>query len=243
MPLFVPTSNSCPVPEIAAKGLELVFPGGAKIGAMSSQLYQTEAEMARALLAQVQVVLAPLKPLFDILAAVMAIIDVLAAVSSLNPVKIGKELKNAAKSFAALTQILPQVSGPLLVAHVLDLLIMVLAGFQAELRQAGLQQAEIARMQAELLGPDDPMAEVLACAIKLNQARVCAVAESMGPLEPLLELLNIFLRLLGLASLAPPGGFGHDAQAGLDGISQLIDIIRGIRRGLPAPPLKASPRC
>jgi hypothetical protein len=243
MPLLVDTTAPCPVPDIAARGLELIFPGGAKIGAMTDRLYTTEAELARGLLAQVQTVLAPMKPIFDILAAVLAVIEVLGAVASLNPVKITKELKNAGKAFAQLAQLLPQVAGPKLAAHVLDLLIIVLQGFQAELRAAGLQQAEIQRMQAELLGGDDPMGEILACAMRLNRARICAVEEGMAPLEPIFDLLNILLKILGFASLAAPGGIGHDAAAGVSAIDLAIARIRDVRRGIPVPALNVQARC
>lgn len=237
------SGTACPVPQLAARGLKLVFPGGASIGAMTSQLYTSEAEIARSLLGQVQLVLAPMKPLFDLLAAVLAIIDVLGAVASLNPVKIAKELKGAAKSFAALAQLLPQVAGPLMVAHVLDLIVMVLEGFRAELHAVGLREAEIAAMEAEILTGDDPMREVLACAMKLNQARVCAVDEAMSPLEPLFELLNIFLKMLGIASLAPPQAIGHDVKGGAEALGVLIEMIRKLRRGLPFKSLAVTPRC
>jgi len=243
MPLNVATGVTCPIPLLGARGLELTFPGGAKIGAMMSQLYATEAEVARSLLAQVQLVLAPTKPIFDILAAVLAIVKILDAVATLNPVKIAKEISNAAKTFASLAQLVPQISGPLMVAHVLDVVIRVLEGFMVELAQIALKEQDIDRLAQQIISESDPLAAVLDCARKINAMRMCAVDEAMAPLSPIFELLNLFLALLGVAPLQPLGPLGHDVFGARTQVQKLIDLLRGVRRGLPIPPLNAQPRC
>jgi hypothetical protein len=245
MPLLVPVSAPCPLFKAAARELAITFPGGAKIGPMVSDLYATEAELARALLGQVQVVLAPLKPVFDILAAVMAIVEILGAVPKVpsNPAKFLKAMADAAKKFAALTKLVPQLSGPIMLGHVLDVVISVLNGLLAEVDAVVVQQKRINSLSLKIIGEHDLLRDVLACATRINQMRMCAIDESLGPMRGLFDLLNLFLTMIGLPKLEALGPLGHDPFGARTALLGLVQALRLVRKGLPIPPLVAIKRC
>jgi hypothetical protein len=245
MSLLIRVSTPCPVTELAARELSILLPGGGKLAPVTSGLFPTEAEMARALLGQLQSVLGALAPAFTMLEALLAIVEILKSVPKVptNPAKFTQAMAGAAKKFAALAKLVPQLSVPMMLGHVLDVVIRILVGARADIDRLVVHQARVNSLALKIVGSNDVLADVVACANRLNRLRMCAIDESFGPMKGLFELLNLFLSMVGLPKLEALGAFGHDPFKARQQIDVLIQTLRTIRRSLPVPPLVAAVRC
>lgn len=243
--LFIRTTSPCPLTEIAARELSILLPGGVRIAPMMAGMYATELEMARSLLGGVHQALAPLKPFFDLLEAVMAIVKILETVPKVptNPAKFLAAMKDAAKKFAALAKLVPQLTVPVLLGHALDVLIKILLGTQRELDLVVAQQFRINALTLKIVDSSDVLTDIIACANRLNRLRMCAIDESIGPLAGIIDLLNVFLSMLGLPKIAALGAFGHDPFKARTMLQEAINALKVLRRSLPVPPLVAALRC
>jgi hypothetical protein len=245
MPIAIPQGISCPIPGLGGRGVSLTLPGGATIGALLNQDYASEQDVVRQLLAYAQLALAPLKPMFDILAALFAIIEILNTVPDIvtNPSKFLKAMKNAAKKFAALAQLLPQISVPIFAGHVIDLLIKVLQGFLVELDAIALKEQDIVDLENKILSASDPLAQVVDCARKINRLKMCMLDEQMAGMTPFFDLLNLISSLAGLPSIAMVGALGHDVFGARSSVATLIQTLQLVRKSIPTPPLQFLSRC
>lgn len=245
MPISIPQGISCPIPGLGGRGVSLTLPGGAQVGVLMKDLYASEQDVVRQLLSYVSIALAPTKPMFDILAAILAIVTILDTVPDIvtNPSKFVKAMKDAAKKFAALTRLVPQLSVPLFAGHVIDLLVKVLQGILTELDAIALKEQDIAELANKILGEYDPLAQVVDCARKINQLKMCMLDEQMASMSPFLDLLNLISRLAGLPPIAAIGALGHDVFGARSSVAALIQALQLIRKSIPVPPLQILSRC
>lgn len=245
MPLIESPPFVCPVPIIGPRNLGVQFPGGAKINAFLTNLYATEFEVAQDLLGKVSVLLVPFKVLFDIIEVVLAVKRILDAVPNVvtKPQELVKELKAAGKLFVNLATLLPQLSLPILLGHICDLLDMLLTGFIAECEACIAKENDIRAIEYDIADKISPMTQILDCARRINQQRLCAVVEGMAPVMMLIEALNKLLELLGFKPLPPLADLSNDMFGFRAQLDKARAGIRDLRRLIPTPKLVFKSLC
>jgi hypothetical protein len=239
--LIEPISLVCPTFALGARGYELVLPGGAKLSGHIPDLWANQAEICSAILGKLEGALLPMKPVFDIIEVVLCIKDILAALP--DPIAAADKLTGCIPKFENLLQLVPQFSMPQTICGAFDLLICILNGAATELSAIVMKAAAIDNLAAKSTGPQDPIFNFVECSNRLNQLRVCAVNESMGPLNSIIALLNIFLELLGLDPLPNLQEFGAELAAEIQKIQTFITILRTAKYAIGCMPNFPVPRC
>ena len=139
--MALPDLNSFCFPITTASPLCVTFPGGAQFCAQTPNP-PTPLNLSISMLAQISVALAPLQPVFLIIDVIVAIVDCVKAVEGClgpppNPTKLIACFPKLAASIAALLQLLPPLSVPLLIVGILETVLAFLKGLRAELVATG----------------------------------------------------------------------------------------------------------
>lgn len=243
--LIQPVSITCPVAVIGAKSYNICLPGGACISGQVPDLFASPDELCRALLGQLQVAIAPLKPAFDIIGTILCIKDTLEAAPKIvtQPQEFVEVLNSCIIKIEDLAQLIPQLSAPIFIAQALDLMICILEGFVTELQGILNKAQQIDSLLAMSRGDNDPILQIVECANRLNQNRLCAINESMGPLNAILELLNIFLKMIGMDPLPSMSDLDPGASKAITQFRDFIRILKQVRTALGIPVTPVVPRC
>ena len=224
---------------------EITLPGGATLSqvlAAGSEIPDS-LDSATNLLSQAAPAMAPLVPMFNILDAVIAVFNAVKAVpDSLGPPPdpsvLAELIPEAAKKVDALLKLIPQLSVPLLVVGIIDCIIAFLEGIKSQLEAIVEQFAQIAdaATKADELG-DANLALVVDCANDNVSIQLQAMNDSLGPMNQLIGVLNIFLGLIGLPEVPAFGALlesGDPAQA-LEPIDQVVTLLTNLRSAVPVP--------
>jgi len=216
---------------------EITFPGGATLSqvlAAGSEI-PDPLDMVTNLLAQANSALAPLVPVFNIIDVVIALFDCVKAIpDSLgpppDPTAIAKCIPDLAEKAAKLLKLIPQLSVPLLVVGIIDCIIDFLKGIKQQLQAIIDQLIEIANAatKADELG-DANLQLVVDCANENIGIQLQAMNDSLGPINKLIAVLNIFLPELG--SLLESG----DPEQALQPLDDVVKLLTDIRNAVPVP--------
>lgn len=222
-------------------GLCVQLPGGAKICATYPVgKIPTADELTSALLAQVNTALSPLMPLFDILDVLVAIVNCVKAVEKClgpppDPTELIKCFPKLASAMATVLKLLPQLSVPVLIAGILDVLIMYLTGVRAQMLAFIKKQLKLVAAETYVyaLGSIQLRAAV-DCAtddLHVAMANLNANASAIGQL---VEVVNLLLGVAGLPEL-PLGlmDLEGDAQSALLPLDAGIKVLTTVRAGFP----------
>ena len=213
---------TCPlIPELPDPQ-RLTLPGGVSIEHLD-------------LASVVQPALTPLMPAFDIINAVLAIFDVLKAIP--DPFAIAEAIANLAEKIAKLMGLIPQLSLPLTVVGLVDLVIGVLTEARDVLVQLQEQVAAVtaAEERAEELG-DDALAEIAACAMANIEQEAANVGKRLGALGSLIGILNLFMGMIGgpeVPDLSSLGGKPLDEV--VEPLDVLVETLESVRSAIPIP--------
>jgi hypothetical protein len=247
MALIHQVATPCPTFQVGARGLSITLPGGAVIGVQSQDIFTTNAELCRLLLGQLQGVMAPMAPLFTMVQGVLCLKDIVTsipeAIVTLDPTKITETIERCTPTIEKLLSLIPQISAPAMLASVLDVLICVLNGTIDELEICVQKTAAINALQSRVQGPNDPLTDIIACAAQLTATRQCAVIESLGPLDVIIELVNVFMEMIGQDPIEGLGEATADATALIEQLRDFITPLRIVRMSLGGPLLVAVPKC
>jgi hypothetical protein len=189
-------------------GLCITFPGGAQFCAqLPSPIPPSLDQLAAAMMAQINVALAPLQPVFLIMDVVVAIVDCVKAVESClgpppNPSKLIACFPKLAIAIAKVLEILPPLSVPLMIAGILNMIVTFLKGFRAQLLVIiqKLMKLLAVNLRIQVTGSVQLQA-VANCASNNLDAFLAGLGANFQPLACICALLNSLLDLIGVPQI------------------------------------------
>jgi hypothetical protein len=231
-------STVCIDLRVTSQELCVRFPGGAEMCVQIPGV-PDPTDVSKQLLAQANAALTPLVPILNIVDAIIALFNCVKAIpDSLgpppDPTKLAECIPDLAKKIDQLLKLIPQLSIPVLIAGVIDVLLFYLQGFRGQLEAIIAHQARLlaAATRAAELG-NVQLRTVLDCAEASMDAYLQNLNEGMKPLNRLVGLLNLFLQLAGLQPIPDFKNLGDDAEAALAPLDAVIDSLKTVRAGLP----------
>ena len=232
-------ASVCVQIQVPPQNLSVTFPGGAE---MSVQLAEAGIpdlmQLAKQMMAQANGALMPLVPVFNIIDTVLALFQTVKAIpdaiGSLNPSKIISSLPDLVKKASKLLKLVPQLSVPLMVVGLIDVLLAYLEGLRLQLHALIATQVRLAKAseRAAALGSAQ-LQVVVDCANGNVAAQMKNLGESAAPVNRLIRLLNLFMELVGLPTLPDISDLGQDAQAALVPLDALVNALKQIRSAIP----------
>ena len=232
-------SEMCIALKVSRQELCVTFPGGAEMCVQIPDIVPDPTEMSKQLLAQANAALAPLVPIFNIIDVVMALFNCVKAIpDSLgpppDPSKLAECLPDLAKKASKLLKLIPQLSLPLLLVGLIDVLLFYLEGLRGQLKAVIAAQVRIAAAatRAAELG-NVQLRTIVDCATANLDAHLQNLNESMAPLNRLVGVINLFMELLGLPKVPDISSLCDDAEAALVPLDAAIDGLKAARAAIP----------
>jgi hypothetical protein len=235
----MPLPNLACVPVQKAVAPSITLPGGAQLVAMAGLDTGDLSAIVRGVLSMVNTALVPLTPIFNIIDTVIAIKDCIMAVPSvpINPQALVDAIEKLVESIAKLASIIPQVSVPLMVRDIINVIILALTALKTELSTLIVQSLRIdGSTQKAALPGNEALAAVLDCARAAQEATMENLGKSMEPLNRMINLINALLDIAQVPKdvrLPSLDDLGDDAEAALDVLDVAIDILTAISDLLP----------
>lgn len=229
-----------PIPA-ALPALSVTFPGGATLQSFPKPEDITQPlRLAKSLVDQAAPLLASLAPLFKLLDLIMSLVRFAQSVPNLisDPSSVAQAIVDVVEKSAAVAALIPQLSVPLMIVGLIDLIITFLEGMVGLLTQLA---DEAARAQAALQKVADLQAagldtDRLAAMANTMQANVVTqtanVSAGLGPVGKIIDVINLMASLAGLPELPGIGGFADPAQ-GVQVLGDFVSTIRSIRDAIP----------
>ena len=185
----------------------------------------------------IQPALTPLVPLFNIVDTVVSIFNTLKAVLTLNPKEIGKSIPAVAENVGKLLKMIPQLSLPLMLLGLIDLVIDVLSQARNELVHLQGRMGQVTRMIERAKDLDDYGLIVIAeCHQKNIETEARNIGQNLASLGRLFGLINLFMGMIGgpqipdLSSLS-----GKPLDEIIEPLDALVDSLKATRKALPIP--------
>jgi hypothetical protein len=190
----------------------------------------------------IQPALTPLMPLFEVIDVVVAIYNCVKAIPDCfgpppDPSGLVACLPDLAKKIMKLLELIPFVSLPITVAHLLDLVIAGLQEVKQKLQhlQDQLGQIERAIEQGRNL-KDAGLTAILACAQGNVNQEAQNVGKSLASLGKLLAIIGIFLSMIGGPSIPDLSHLnGAPLKEIIAPIDDLVQILLVVRKAIPYP--------
>lgn len=234
-------SVDCPTVDVIDQGLRVRIPGGATLNATVDSTTPTRAAIARDLIAKINTALAPLQPLFTVIDVLLALKDVVFGIKDAitafppRPDRAIEPLADLVEKASTLPSLIPQVSGPVMVLDILDVLIEVVSALEDQLEGIIAQEADILAAEQIAAEPgNESLLAVTACARDVNAAVLANMQAGLTPLNRVVAVLNLVVQMLGLQPLPDLGDLGADAAAALEVISDFRAAIAALRSAIPA---------
>jgi hypothetical protein len=209
--------------------LKVTLPGGATL-------------LGKDLSTLAQPALAPLMPVFDIIDAVVAIVSVLQAIPDAlgpppDPTAIASKLPELSEKLGKLLGLVPQVSLPLTVAHLLDGIVAELERARSQLvaLKEQVQRIALAVERASQLGDPD-LTQLTQCASDSLSQETANVGRALAALGGLIGILRILLGLIGgptIPDLSSLDGVPLDDAIAI--FDEVITAFRTARQAIPIP--------
>jgi hypothetical protein len=208
---------------------ELTLPGGAQIQHL---------ELADVL----QPALTPLMPLFQIVDAIVALHKCTTAVVDAlgpppDPSKLASCIPELAEKVAKLLGLVPQLSLPLMIIGIIDLLIRVLSDVRGVLVHLAAELDAITRIIDRARELNDPnLLEVAGCVETSVQQEAANLGKQLASLGRLIGLTNLFLGMVGGPEIPDFSSLsGKPIQEAISPLDQLVTILQDARRMVPVP--------
>jgi hypothetical protein len=232
--------EACVELDVSVQGLSVTFPGGAELSVqLPTVSIPDPTELSKQLMAQANAALMPLVPVFNILDVVLALFECVKAIpDSLgpppDPTKLAACIPDLAAKANKLLKFIPQLSIPLMVVGLIDVLITFLEGIRGQLEAIIAAQVRIAQAAARAAELDNAQLQlVLDCANGNIEAQMKSIGEGAAPVNRLIGVINVFMSLAGLKPLPDLANLGTDAQAALEPINLIIDQLETARSAIP----------
>ena len=234
-------SAACVEVKVGKQDLCVTFPGGAEMCVqLPSVSIPDPAELSKQLMAQANAALAPLVPIFNIIDVVMALFNCVKAIpDSLgpppDPSKLAKCMPDLAQKAAKLLKLVPQLSIPLMVVGLIDVLLAFLEGMRNQLKAVVDAQVKIAKAatRAAELG-NVQLTTIVDCANANIEAQMKNLGESAAPVNRLIAIINMFMELAGLPKLPDLANLGSDAEQALSALDGVVNTLKAARSAIPA---------
>jgi hypothetical protein len=216
------------IPEIPDP-FQLTLPGGVTIEHIN-------------LMEIIQPALTPLMPIFDIIDTVVAVFNCVKAIpDSLgpppDPTVLAACLPDLAEKVAKLLKLIPQLSLPLLIVRLIDLVIDTLRQARSELMHLQQQVQQILGVIDRATNLEDAGLMAIAQCAQANVAQEAAnVGKSLAALGKLIGIINLFMGMVGgpeipdLSNLA-----GRPLDDVIPPIDAIIKALQTARSAVPVP--------
>lgn len=228
----------CITVTIGDQTLTIRLPGGVTLQPMIESSLPTNFQIVKNLLSQASAALAPLAPIFKILDAVLAIKDFAEAVPDVitNPASLIEAIVELIKKIAALASLIPQLSIPIMIVDLIDVVIVALQGIVEEIEfiATKLEEIETARALAQSQG-NAALLEVTVCADDLMASIQANASNALGPLNTLFNVLNLFLGLIGQDPIPSMDDLSDDPEEAIDALNNVVTVLQNIRNVIPVP--------
>jgi hypothetical protein len=208
---------------------ELTLPGGALIRHL---------DLADVL----QPALTPLMPLFQIVDAIVALHKCTTAVVDAlgpppDPSKLTSCIPELAEKVSKLLGLVPQLSLPLMVVGIIDLLIRVLGDVRGVLVHLAVELESVARIIERARELDDAgLLQVAGCVEASVQQEAANLGAQLASLGRLIGLTNVFVGMIGGPEIPDFSSLsGKPLQEVIEPLDELVTLLQGARRMVPLP--------
>jgi hypothetical protein len=230
-------STLCVTISPGSQALCIQLPGGATVCANYPLTgIPDPSEAARSVLGQLSAAVAPLSPVFKLIDAAMSLFNAVSAAKDVvwEPWKLVDALVDVARKIDAPKSLIPKLSVPLMIGGALDVLIAYLQGTYTQLQGFIIAQAQIvaASARASALGNANLLA-VATCATTQLNVQITALNDSLEPLNQLLAVLNLFLRLIGRTPIPDLNDLGTIPASALAPLATTIQTLQTLRLAFP----------
>jgi len=214
----------------------VTFPGGATVCSVTEGFPPSALQLVRSMLGQANSALAPLQPIFDIIGTVSALFDCVKAIpDSLgpppDPTAIAECIPALTEKIENLLALLPQLSVPLMIVGLLDVLILMLDAIISELNSVIALLARITRARAV---PAPGLAAIIDCGERTATAQLSNIEGLFASINPMIEVINTLGSLAGLSEIPSfEGGLGEDPGAAIAPIEAIRDTLSSLRDAIP----------
>ena len=226
--------------------MAVTLPGGITVGQVISAVKSAPngVDMGINIMQQVQPALAPLGPIFEIVDAVVAVVAVVQKIPDVvgpppDPTAIAQLLPELSKKVEKLMALMPQVSVPLMVLEILDVLIQTLSALRSQLLSLQAQMGSVTRAVARAaeLG-DKNLSAIAACAQGNIEQQARNMGQSLASLGRLVGLMNLFLGMIGGPEV-PLDGLtaisGKSLGHAIEPLDAFIQTLKQVRKAVPVP--------
>ncbi len=216
------------LPEIPDP-FNLTLPGGVQIEHIN-------------LMEVIQPALTPLVPIFDIIDTVVAVFNCIKAIPDTlgpppDPTVLAACLPDLAEKVAKLLKLIPQLSIPLTIVGLIDLVIDTLLQVRSELMHLQQQMVQILGVIDRATDLEDAGLMAIAQCAQANVAQEAAnVGKSLAALGKLIGLINLFMGMIGgpeipdLSDLA-----GRPLDDVIPPIDAIVETLKNARDAVPVP--------
>ena len=190
----------------------------------------------------IQPALTPLVPIFDIIDTVVAVFNCIKAIPDTlgpppDPTAIAACLPDLAEKVAKLLKLIPQLSIPLTIIGLIDLMIDTLLRARSEIMHLQQQMQQILGVIDRATNLDDAGLMAIAQCAQANVAQEAAnVGKSLAALGKLIGLINLFMGMVGgpeipdLSNLA-----GRPLDDVVPPLNAIVDALKTARDAVPVP--------
>ena len=241
----IPIPSCEAIPELPDP-MQITLPGGATISQVISAAKSAPnaVDMGLNLMQQAQPALAPLMPIFDIIEAMQALSKCTQAIPDAlgpppDPTVFAKCLPDMAKKVAKLLKLIPQLSVPLMVKDIIDVVISTLVAVRSQLLALQAQMKSVTRATkraAEL--NDKDLSAIAACAQGNVQQQAKNIGASIAVMAPMIGVVNDFLKKIGAPQI-PLSKVSDLSGQSLDTIlvplDALVTTLKTVRQAVPVP--------
>jgi hypothetical protein len=190
----------------------------------------------------IQPALAPLMPLFEIIDVVVALYNCLKAIPDCfgpppDPSGLIACLPDLAKKLMKLLKLIPFLSLPITVAHLLDLVIAGLREVKEKLQHLQDQLAQIERsIEHGRNLKDAGLTAIFACAQGNVNQEAQNLGKSLASLGKLLAIIGIFMSMIGGPQIPDLAHLnGAPLKEIIKPIDELVQILLVVRKAIPFP--------
>ncbi|HVJ14793.1 MAG TPA: hypothetical protein VM686_05105 [Polyangiaceae bacterium] len=194
------------------------------------------------LLEEIQPLLAPLVPLFDIVDTIVAVFNCVKAIPDAlgpppDPTVLAACVPELGEKIAKLLRLLPQLSLPLLIRQVLDLIIDTLQRARREIVYLQSQMQRILEAIDRASDLDDAgLMAIIQCARGNVEQEARNVGKMLASLGRLIGLVNLFLGILGLPQVPDLSDLaGQPLDEVIEPLDQLIATFEAAKLAVPLP--------
>jgi hypothetical protein len=233
-------STVCIAIPVAPQDLRVTFPGGAEVAVQLPTVGVPDPmELSKQLMAQASAAMAPLIPVFNVIDVVLALFNTVKAIpDSLgpppDPTALAETIPDLTEKANKLLGVIPQLSVPLMIVGLVDVVLAFLAGLRGQLAAIVAAQARIAQAGARAAELGNPHLQTVVDRATANlQAQVQNLAAGAAPVNPLIGVINLFMELIGLEGLPDLTDLGDDAGAALAPLDALVDQLTAARAAIP----------